>query len=278
MAGYDGIVHPRGLLLTAALTVTVASSNLVAAPLDVRPGGVVRWPGQGVNACSLGEREWAPLAGACWYAVDLEAKGTIEVARSRDGRRETRRVTVGRYPYAEQRLTVPEKMVDLSPADQARVARENARIAPLWKLEGPARFALPLAAPLDTLAPHGRFGARRVLNGKPKSPHGGEDYRAATGTPVLAPADGVVALAEAHFFAGNAVYIDHGGGLVTMLFHLSRIDVEAGRQVRRGEAVGAVGATGRVTGPHLHFGIRWHGARVDPELLLAAHPAVVEIR
>lgn len=271
-------MHARGLLLTAAIAVAVAAVELGAAPPDVRPGGVVRWPGQGVTACSMGEREWTPLAGACWYPVDLEAKGSIEVARVRDGRRETRRVTVARYPYAEQRLNVPDTMVDLSPADQARVARENARIAPLWRLEGPARFALPLAAPLADLVPHGRFGARRVFNGKPKSPHGGEDYRAAAGTPVLAPADGVVALAEAHFFAGNGVYLDHGGGLVTMLFHLSRIDVEAGQEVRRGQVVGAVGATGRVTGPHLHFGIRWHGARVDPALLLAARPAVVEIR
>ena len=265
---------PLGVIVVA--TALVGGSALAAAP-EVRPGGVVRWPGQGVTACGVGEREWAPLAGACWYAVDLEAKGTIEVVRRRDGRREVRRIKVGRYPYAEQRLTVPEKMVDLSPADQARVARESARIAPLWRLEGPARYALPLAAPLADLVPHGRFGARRVFNGKPKSPHGGEDYRAAAGTPVLAPADGVVALAEAHFFAGNAVYLDHGGGLVTMLFHLSRIDVEAGQQVRRGQVVGAVGATGRVTGPHLHFGARWHGARVDPALLLAARPAVVDL-
>jgi len=249
----------------------------MAAPPEVRPGGVVRWPGQGVTACSQGEREWAPLAAACWYPVDLEAKGTLEVARTRDGRREARHIKVGRYPYAEQRLTVPEAMVDLSPSDQARVAREGARVAALWRLEGPARFALPLDPPLKDLASNRRFGARRVLNDKPRSPHGGEDYRAAAGASVIAPADGVVSLAEAHFFAGNAVYLDHGGGLVTMLFHLSRIDVEAGQQVRRGQVVGAVGATGRATGPHLHFGVRWHGARVDPALLLAAHPTVVDL-
>jgi murein DD-endopeptidase MepM/ murein hydrolase activator NlpD len=86
---------------------------------------------------------------------------------------------------------------------------------------------------------------------------------------VHAPADGTVVLAVDHFFAGRSVFLDHGDGLVTMSFHLSRVDVSPGQQVRRGERIGAVGATGRVTGPHLHFGARWRGARVDPAQLLA---------
>ncbi len=89
-----------------------------------------------------------------------------------------------------------------------------------------------------------------------------------TGTPVLAVADGRVVLAEEHYFAGKSVYVDHGGGLLSMSFHLSEILVEEGSEVKRGQPLGEVGATGRVTGPHLHFGLRWHGARVDPERLI----------
>jgi len=278
MARYDGDVHARCLFSAAIIIVTAATSDALAGSPQVRPGGVVRWPGSGVTACSVGGREWAPLAGACYFPVDLEAKGTLRVTRTAAGRRESREITVGRYPYAEQRLTLPDTMVNLSPEDQARVARESARVAPLWRLEGPARFVLPLGPPLKELASNRRFGARRVLNGTPRSPHGGEDYRAAAGTPALAPGDGVVALAEEQFYAGNAVYLDHGGGLVTMLFHLSRIDVKAGDQVQRGQVVGVVGATGRATGPHLHFGVRWHGNRVDPAILLAKSPDVVELR
>ncbi len=85
---------------------------------------------------------------------------------------------------------------------------------------------------------------------------------------MLAAADGVVALVAEHFFGGNSVFLDHGDGLITMYFHLSRVDVAEGRQLRRGECLGAVGSTGRATGPHLHFGVRWRGARVDPSLLL----------
>ncbi len=175
---------------------------------------------------------------------------------------------VGRYPYPEQRLEVDDRMVNLSAEDLARVERENREVAALWQRESAPRFALPLAAPLAGLPTGGRFGARRIFNGQPRSPHGGADYPVPAGTPVLAAGDGVAVLVADHFFAGLSVYLDHGGGLITMYFHLSRVDVAAGRQVARGAVLGTVGSTGRATGPHLHFGLRWHGARVDPALLL----------
>jgi murein DD-endopeptidase MepM/ murein hydrolase activator NlpD len=149
------------------------------------------------------------------------------------------------------------------------VRRENEQVAALWSREGQRRFELPLRPPLDPLPQGGRFGSRRVINGQPRSPHGGADYSAAEGTPVLAAADGVVALVGDHFFGGRSVFVDHGDGLITMYFHLSRVDVVQGPQLRQGERVGAVGSSGRATGPHLHFGTRWRGARVDPRLLLA---------
>jgi murein DD-endopeptidase MepM/ murein hydrolase activator NlpD len=159
-------------------------------------------------------------------------------------------------------------MVDLSPSDQARVARENARIAPLWETEGPPGFLLPLAPPLPPGFKGERFGSRRVFNNQPRSPHNGIDFKAPAETPVTAPADGTVVLAEEHFFAGNSVFVDHGDGLVSMVFHLARIEVSVGQQVKRGQVIGHVGSSGRATGPHLHFGVRWHGARIDPSLLL----------
>ena len=134
-----------------------------------------------------------------------------------------------------------------------------------------AKFTLPLGAPARPL-PEGRsFGVKRVFNGKPApQPHTGGDYATLAGSPVLAAADGTVVVAEDLFFAGNAVLIDHGNGLVTMYFHLAEIKVEAGQEVTKGHTLGVVGSTGRSTGPHLFFGVRWHNARVDPKFLLDA--------
>jgi murein DD-endopeptidase MepM/ murein hydrolase activator NlpD len=258
----------RRLAFVASIAVAAFSAAAPAAATDVRPGGVVRWRGEGVTACSLDDRSWAPVGDTCFFPIDLLASGTLRLERRRLGRSETAVVTVGAYPYPEQRLEVDDRMVHLSQADLDRSARESREIEKLWPLESEARFALPLAAPLAHLPKGGRFGARRVFNGEPRAPHGGADFPATTGTPVLAAAAGQVAIAANHFFGGNSIYIDHGG-LVTVYMHLSRIDVKAGDTVKRGQVIGLVGATGRVTGPHLHFAVRWHGARVDPTLLLA---------
>lgn len=207
----------------------------------------------------------------------LHRPHALEVARRRDGRRETALVRVGKFDYPVQELTLPREMVELAPKDLARVRRENRQIARLWSRGGARRFSLPLQAPFDPLPEGGRFGRRRIINGALRSPHGGADYPAPQGTPVVAAADGVVAMVGDHFFGGRSVFLDHGDGLITMYLHLSRIFVEEGRQVRRGERVGVVGATGRATGPHLHFGVRWHGARVDPSLLLGPPEAIPSI-
>lgn len=156
----------------------------------------------------------------------------------------------------------------------ARIHVEQAEVSRLWELATPRRFELPLAPPLQSLPKAGGFGARRIVNGEPRSPHGGCDYSAASGTPVLAPADGTVALAADQFYAGGAVYLDHGDGLISMSFHLSEILVKPGQVVTRGQVVGHAGATGLATGPHLHFGLRWRGARIDPGLLLGQPEAI----
>ncbi len=217
-------------------------------------------------------RSWAPLAGACWYPIDLlTPAGALTVTRRRATGEETARVEVGAYPYPTQELTVAPSQVDLSAEDLARDAREKAGIEEVWlRPEGPPRFSLPLSPPLEPLPAGGLFGARRVFNRQPRSPHSGADYTAPADTPVRAAAAGTVALTGEHFFAGNSVYLDHGAGLFTMYFHLSKIGVAPGQEVEAGEVIGAVGETGRATGPHLHFAVRWRGARVDPALLLGS--------
>jgi murein DD-endopeptidase MepM/ murein hydrolase activator NlpD len=246
---------------------------------QVPPGSVVSWPGEGLESCSLGKATWAPLDGTCLYAVDLlRGEGTLDLRRSRRGQRETVSIRVGAYPYPVQTLTLPKEKVDLSPEDLARVRSESREIGRLWGRTAERRFTLPLHPPLDPLPEAGRFGSRRVINGQPRSPHSGADYSAEAGQPILAVADGEVALADEHFFAGNSVFVDHGDGLISMYFHMSRILVQEGEIVRRGQAIGEVGATGRVTGPHLHFGLRWHGARIDPGLLLGDPGGLPEIR
>jgi hypothetical protein len=243
---------------------------LTAEETVIRPGGLVVWEGQGIGRCVLGKRGWGPLADACWYPVDLlRVPGPLELRRWRQGQWEKTVIRVTDYPYAVQEIHIAdESRVHLSAEDLKRVERERKRVGEVLRRSTPLRFELPLYSPLPELPQGGRFGAKRVINGEPRSPHTGADYTAPAGTPVLAVADGEVALAEEHFFAGNAVFVDHGDGLISMYFHLSEIGVEVGQRVQRGDRLGAVGATGRATGPHLHFAVRWHGARVDPQLLL----------
>lgn len=240
----------------------------------VVPGTVVRWSATGTTSCAVAGRVWEPRGDACFFPIDLLAKGTLRLERTRGEHRDVVTVKVGAYPYPEQRLTVDDRMVHLSPADEARAAREAARVTPLWQRETQLHFELPLRPPLAELPAGGHFGARRVLNNEPRSPHAGVDYSAPAGTPVLAVADGIVVLAEEHFFSGQSIYIDHGGGLISCYFHLSLTAVKPGAEVRGGEEVGRVGATGRATGPHLHFAVRWHGARINPVVLLGPLAAI----
>ncbi len=233
------------------------------------PGGLVRWLGEGVESCGWQGQKWLPIGGSCWYPIDLlTPEGSLEIFRVVDGRREETTISVAAYPYKVQRITLEDdSQVNLSAEDLTRVRREQKRISALWGRRGPRRFALPLEPPLESLPAGGRFGDRRFFNDQPRSPHTGADYAADQGVPVLAVADGVVALADDFFFSGRSVFLDHGDGLITMYFHFSEIVVEEGDEIRRGQVIGRVGQTGRATGPHLHVGIRWRGARVDPALM-----------
>ena len=256
----------------ASAAVLLASIPAAAGPpaATAAPGALVRWQAPGVTACGAGGERWAPLGDACVYPLDLLAgAGPLEVALWVGEERRRATVDVEGYPYPVQHVEIEDQgKVDLSPADAARAGREAARIAALWSSRGERRFTLPLATPLAELPAAGRFGARRFFNGQPRSPHTGADYAAKSGTPVLSASAGRVVLAGDFFFSGRSVFVDHGDGLVTMYFHLSEVAVAEGDVVGRGAELGAVGSTGRSTAPHLHFGVRWRGARVDPASLL----------
>lgn len=247
----------------------VAPAPAPALVVEVVPGGVARWPGEGFSRCGNTRETWKPLDGACYYPVDLaQPEGTLEVFRENGGQRQTATIRVLPPPYAEERLEVDPGKVRLSKKDRLRADRERAVVAPLFSLRTNPAYSLPLGSPLKNAPPPRNFGKRRLFNGEPRSAHGGADYRTPTGTPVLAAEGGLVVLAANHFFAGRNVFVDHGGGLLSMYMHLSRLDVKTGQRVAKGDRLGLSGATGRVTGPHLHFGLRWRGAKVDPALLL----------
>lgn len=255
-----------GLLAFGLLA--LASAGPGRAQAKATPGTAVLWPGAGVESCNFAGETFEPVEAGCVLAVDLGATGVQPAERVRDGVHETLNVEIAPYPYPEQRLTIrDETRVNLSPANQERAARERARLLPIFEERTAPRFRLPLHPPLEDPPEGGRFGSRRIINGEPRSPHTGADYAANQGTPVLAAEAGVVRLAEEHFFSGNSVFIDHGDGMVSMYFHLHELFVLPGETVTRGAVIGTVGSTGRSTGPHLHFGLRWRGARIDPRPL-----------
>lgn len=209
-----------------------------------------------------------------WYAVvglSLDAKPgqhLLEVERG-NGQRVQQAFTVADKTYETQRLTIEDKRkVEPNAADLERIRKETARIGKTL-----SRFSEQAAVATDFLQPtagvrSSSFGSRRIFNGQPRKPHSGMDIAADAGAPIRAPAAGLVVDTGEFFFNGNTVFIDHGQGLITLYCHLSRIDVKPGDQVQAGERIGAVGMTGRVTGPHLHWGVSLNNARVDPALFL----------
>lgn len=167
--------------------------------------------------------------------------------------------------YRVEKLAVAPEFVQPPPDETARIKKEGERMDAIYKQVSPERlwrgaFRFPLAGPRRG----GNFGTRRVLNGQARAPHSGLDIPAATGTPVYATQNGRVALAEPLYFSGNTVVIDHGLGLYSLYFHLSAINVKQGDDVSAGALIGRVGATGRVTGPHLHWGLVANEAKVNP--------------
>lgn len=205
--------------------------------------------------------------------IDLQDDpGTHELAvRVKSGERTTHlsyNVLVIKQPYPVQRLTLPKDKVDLDQQSLVRVKAEQQQVRAVLDQMSRERlwtggFVEPVHGPIA-----GSFGRARIINGQPRNPHNGEDITAPLGAEVVATNDGIVRLTVDHFFSGKGVYLDHGLGLYSMYFHLSEIVVRDGETVRRGQVIGRVGASGRVSGPHLHWAVRLNGARVDPYVLL----------
>jgi murein DD-endopeptidase MepM/ murein hydrolase activator NlpD len=183
-------------------------------------------------------------------------------------------LAVAARQFRVQHLTLPQAMVDLDPQTQRRALAEAERLTALYRsATAERRWRGPFARPVAGTEPGTGFGARRVINGQPRAPHTGIDYASPTGSPVYAANDGRVALVGDFFFPGKLVVLDHGLGVYSLYFHLDRIAVDEGIPVAKGQLIGTVGATGRATGPHLHFGISVAGARLDPDAVFSLLPA-----
>jgi murein DD-endopeptidase MepM/ murein hydrolase activator NlpD len=260
------------LLSLLAASVVAAQGQAVALAYPNEPGLVgveAVWKGYTVPFAKRGD-SWFTVIG-----VDLDTKAGENAAlvtfRYEDGHSRTQgelvSVTAQQFPTTE--LKVEERYVQLSPEDEARAREEGRETAEIYATLTPELlWTEPFMAPIPGAKDGRNFGHRRVFNGEPRAPHAGADLRATTGTPIYAANRGRVVLAKELFYSGNAVFIDHGLGLYTTYLHLSRIDVEPGQIIERGERLGLAGATGRVTGPHLHWGVRIVDARVDPFSLL----------
>ena len=247
----------------------VAHILVQGAPADATVAG--SWQGEPLGFFPRANGEWAALLG-----VDLQLKpGTYPLEVRLQPKGETpvlwkEPVQVVAKDYGTESLQLPEGMVTLDAKTLKRVKKEEARFSAVWGRRSPECYwREPFLRPVPG-ALLSTFGRSRVINGEQRSPHTGADLRAALGEPVVASNSGRVALVGDFFFHGRAVVIDHGFGLYTMYFHLSEVKVKQGERVERGTVIGLAGATGRASGPHLHWGVRLAGARVDPFALLKA--------
>jgi len=274
-------------LATPAPAVTEGPVRVAVAPPSPQPGDVVLLQISGGPPDVRADWDGRPLAlfptahgVAALIGIDLDVRpGHIgwrvtrpSVAKN-GGALATGAVTVRARTFPTQPLTLPKGMVDLDAPTLARVETEREELKAALAAGAAERlWRGPFRIPVDGGQPTGGFGLRRVLNGQPRSPHTGYDWAAPAGTPVLAANTGRAALVAEYFFAGRNVVLDHGLGLFTLYFHLTEVRVAPGESVSAGQVIGTVGATGRVTGPHLHFAVLLNGARVDPEALLRLAP------
>jgi len=250
--------EPRGGDAVTMRVLGVPAGATVEAFLNGHPLGVFRAGGTHV---------------AVW-GIDMDAKsGSVPwrvVVRGKGAARLEGRLTVAARNYTVQHLTVAPGFAQLDPETERRANAETARMREVYRtMSGERLWDGGFVRPVTGDAPGTGFGSRRVINGQPRSPHSGSDFPAAVGAPVIASNRGRVALVGEFFFPGRLVILDHGLGIHTAYFHLDTIAVGDGQLVERGQALGTVGMTGRVTGPHLHFGAQAGTARIDPTTLFA---------
>lgn len=283
----------QAIVATAVLVFASAASaqepRLVVAPAHPQPGAIVRLtltdaaPQDGKIATVKGSLAGEPLhfiaaSAGTWHAiggVPVDAEGTLvadaEITRA-SGNTDTVRVrfTLPKVPPpVAQPLGVDSSFTRPDPAVDARIARENERAREIGERahDSPPMWTAPFIRPRTSVITS-PFGSGRLFNGQLTSRHLGVDFRGGVGEPIRAANRGVVALVANFFLAGNVVYVDHGGGLVTAYFHMSKPLVSTGDTVSRGQVIGLIGATGRVTGPHLHWAARYGTITVNPLDLL----------
>ena len=233
--------------------------------MEAKP--TVTWMGKNIALLSDSNHEaWTGFIGA--DLTTKPSKYSINTVLSDNSRPHRIIVSVLSRDYGSRRLTLPKKMVELDSETLKRVKKESKTVKrlflssgkpPLWS----GRWIKPVSGMI--VSP---FGCRCIINGMERSPHSGVDLKAAVGDPIKAPNRGIVALVAHLFFSGLSIFIDHGGGIQSMYFHLSDNFVKAGQLVEKGVPIGLAGSSGRVTGPHLHFGIRLNNKRIDPIKLI----------
>ncbi|HSX62809.1 MAG TPA: M23 family metallopeptidase [Tahibacter sp.] len=256
--------------------IALAVSGLAGAatlPREAQQGQLVIGRAAPGSRVTVGTREArVDAVGRFVFGVERDAPETLTVTvLLPNGRTETHRMAVTQRTYKIERVDgLPQHTVTPDPELARRIADEQARVAEARRRDDDRDdYAHGFARPA-----HGRisgvYGSQRIDNGVPKAPHYGLDIAVPTGTPVKSPADGVVTfVANDLVLTGGTVLIDHGHGLTSSFLHLSRIDVKSGDRVKRGDVFAAAGATGRASGPHVHWGFNWFDVRLDPALLPA---------
>ena len=269
LAVVAGAVATQPSLGVRAEIVSRASNPGEALRLDIATTGApstvaIRGFDRVAPAVPLGEGRFFGLLG-----IDLDVPPgphhiTVTARAGQDAHVYELIVEVEEKSFPTRQLRVAPRFVNPPPAAGRRIARERAALGKLFRTLTPKPlWHGPFRRPIESTVISG-FGVRSVFNGQPRAPHGGADFASPSGTPVGAPGGGRVLLAAPLYFTGQTVVVDHGLGLISLFAHLSRIDVDVGDEVDAGEQLGLVGATGRVTGPHLHWTVRLNGARVDP--------------
>ena len=257
-------------IATAARALQPGELVVVTVTVSGEPTGVaVSLFGRAIPAAKIADGEWQALIG-----IDLDQPSgtfplTAEARVASAVYRDVQSLVVQPKQFGTRRLTVAPDFVNPPPATLARINREAAHLREVYaRSESERLWRAPFVRPVPGAA-NAAFGVRSIFNGEPRRPHAGADFLSGAGTPIQAPNGGRIAVARELFFTGNTVIIDHGLGMFSTLAHLSRIDVREGDAVVPGQVVGLVGATGRVTGAHLHWAVQVSGARVDPLSVLA---------